>query len=183
MSFHPLTIVTPTWKTFQKIHLTSAQSVLSLRRIKWSTFGHQVDNTARFWGSYHSLSLQINENRGFNIPLNAPFLGKYTFVSFLPWSVAVRRSVREYWAGSKIGTNPNSYIAFFSTTIHHYKLIAITRNVYEKVDWQYHWISSAYSFLLLPNFSKCVWEDVEATLSLNKVHFWCCWCSVGISLR
>lgn len=113
MSFHPLTIVTPTWKTFQKIHLTSTQSVLSLRRIKWSTFGHQVDNTARFWGSYHSLSLQINENRGFNIPLNAPFLGKYTFVSFLPWSVAVRRSVREYWAGSKIGTNPNSYIAFF----------------------------------------------------------------------
>ena len=67
----------------------------------------------------HSLSLQINENRGFKTPLNAPFLGKYIYVGFLPRSVASRRNVQGYRAGSKdwefnnCDANPNSYIAFF----------------------------------------------------------------------
>ena len=67
----------------------------------------------------HSLSLQINENRGFKTPLNAPFLGKYIYVGFLPRSVASSRSVQGYRAGSKdwefhnCDANPNSYIAFF----------------------------------------------------------------------
>ena len=60
-----------------------------------------------------------NENRGFNTPLNAPFLGKYIYVGFLPRSVASSRSVQGYRAGSKdwefhnCDANPNSYIAFF----------------------------------------------------------------------
>lgn len=87
-------------------------------RTSGKRYGTVLEELKRYQSNY-SLSLQINENKGFNAPLNAPFLGKYIYVGFLPRSIAARRSIQGYRAGSKdwefnnCDANPNSYIAFF----------------------------------------------------------------------
>lgn len=51
-----------------------------------------LEELKRYQSNY-SLSLQINDNKGFKTPLNAPYLGRYIYVGFLPWSIAARRNV------------------------------------------------------------------------------------------
>jgi hypothetical protein len=96
---------------------TSEVKVIHLRTSgrKYNTTLEQLD---RYKNKY-SLSIQINENKGFNPPINAPFLGKYIYVGFLPKSIAANRNIQGYKAGRRnwefknCDANPNSYIAFF----------------------------------------------------------------------
>lgn len=61
-------------------------------RTSGQRYGTILEELKRFQSNY-SLSLQINENKGFNSPLNAPFLGKYIYVGFLPQSIAASRRI------------------------------------------------------------------------------------------
>ena len=126
VSFRRNIMGTHIWKTIPKASLIFAPSVPLRMKLKWFISARRVTVMEQFWKSWnvinlsnYSLSLQINENIGFNAPLNAPFLGKYIYVGFLPRSIAARRSIQGYRAGSKdwefnnCDANPNSYIAFF----------------------------------------------------------------------
>lgn len=87
-------------------------------RASGQRYGTILEELKRYQCNY-SMSLQFNENKEFNTPLNTPSLGKYIYVGFLPRLIAARRSVQGYCAGSKdlefnnCDANPNSYIAFF----------------------------------------------------------------------
>ncbi|XP_048743671.2 uncharacterized protein LOC125657080 isoform X2 [Ostrea edulis] len=87
-------------------------------RTSGKRYSTRMEELDRYQKNY-SLSLQLNKNEGFNSPLNAPFLGKFIYVGFLPRSIAANRNTQGYRAGSRnwefrnCDANPNSYIAFF----------------------------------------------------------------------
>ncbi|XP_062578907.1 uncharacterized protein LOC134240851 [Saccostrea cucullata] len=96
---------------------TNEMKVVHLRTSgkRYSTIMEELSR----YKSRYSLSFQVNKNTGFSTPLNAPFLGKYIYVGFLPVAFASNRNIQGYRAGSKdwefknCDANPNSYIAFF----------------------------------------------------------------------